>query len=424
MSLFTPQDAFFHESTIFDSSPHHQDNRMSSNPLRLMDMKFDGLQTSPGHSYLLHQQAGERALRDKRYGTAKYALDLAWQQASHDPSKNCSILISILDLRAEVEVRQKNYAPAYKDARMMAKLDPTDPRGFLRCGQLCTLKHDLAAAQLWYRRGLANVPETHESYHQISSMSLKLNSKLSLKTTSECATRQSKPADPFTVLPMDLIHMVIDHLEFRVATSCLRVSRTWRNILLATHSTWKSLDFQGPNLVVLRHLKACIRRLPKPPATIGLDRLNKPAIEHLQPYLRRWRATEHMSINLPELRDLACVSSAETTLKSLHVGEACIAHIWHVNSMLYRCTALQKARFDSVLVNGDLPTREDSALLSRQSVIRPELSHLVLIAKNADGTVSQHAILTVSFITLLCFHQLTSKVWSLYRLPKPSSITL
>jgi F-box-like len=383
-------------------------------------MISDGAQTAPGHAYRLHQQAGERALKDKQYGPAKHALDLAWQGASHDPNKNSFSLISILDLRVEVELRQRKFDPAVKDARTMVKLDRTDPRGYLRCGQLSTLEHDLPGAQKWYRRGLCNVSQTHGSYHKLTTMSLKTTSKLDLKTTSTWPkTRKSKLADPVAVLPMDIIHMVLDHLEFREATSCLRVSRAWRNILLATHSIWRTLDFQGPKTVVLKHLKACIRRLPKPPTTIRLDRLNKPAIEYLQPYLERWRATEHISINLNELRYLAHVSSAAITLKSLHIGEACEVHIWHVDDVLHRCTGLQSARFDSIVTNGKLPPRDDTIRVSS------EMTHLVLTKKMADRLSQGHqTMLPVSPIPVLCVHQLIFKVCLPSPPPKTSSITL
>ena len=368
-------------------------------------MISDGAQTALGHPYLVHQQAGERALQDRQYGSAKHALDLAWQGASHNPNKNSLSLISILDLRVEVEIRRRKFVPAVEDAHNMVKLDRTDPRGYLRCGQLSTLDHDLAGAQKWYRRGLCNVPQSHDSYHKLTTMSLKTTSKLDFKTRSPWpTTRQSKLADPLAILPMDIIQLVIDHLEFREATSCLRVSRTWRNTLLATHSIWKTLDFQGPKPVVLKHLKACIRRLPKPPTTIRLDRLNKPAIEYLRPYLERWRATEHISINLNELRDLAHVSSAAITLKSLHVGEACTVHIWLLDEVLHRCIGLQKARFDSITINGDLPPRDETIRLSLQNRMRAEMTHLVLNKKKGATEEGVEVMLPVSLIPVPCVH--------------------
>jgi F-box-like len=396
------------------------------------NMISEGAQTPSRHPYLLHQQAGERALQDKQYRSAKHALDLAWQGASHDLNKNSLSLISILDLRVEVEIRRRNFPPAVKDAHNMVKLDRTDPRGYLRCGQLSTLEQDLAGAQKWYQRGLSNVPKTHDSYDKLASMSLKTTSKLSLKTTTTRATIQkNKSADPFSVLPMELIQMVLKHLEYREATSCLRVSRSWRSTLLATHSIWKTLDLQGPKPVTLRHLKACIRRLPNPPTTIRLDRLNQPAIEYLRSYLERWRATEHMSINLKELRDLTHVSSAANTLKSLHVGESCKVGIWLLDEVLHSCLGLQKAQFDHIIIRGERPPRNHPILPSLQNRMRVEMTHLVLNVKDVEPDEDRRFTypgslleIPVSQISMPCVHQLIFKVWLPLQLPKPSNTTL
>lgn len=350
-------------------------------------MKADDPRTGPGHSYLRYQQAGEKALLDKRYEPAKRAFDQAFQRAFREANKNTSTLISILDLRVEAQLRLKDLDAAVKDARTMVRYGRADPRGYLRCGQLGIWQRDLTGAQKWYRRGLRNVPQTHDSYHKLESMSL--------KTIGKSAERRSNLRDPFLVLPMDLIHMVIDHLEFWEATSCLRVSRTWRNTLLATHSVWKTLDFQGTqDIALLRHLKACIRRLPRPPTTIRLDRLTASAIEYLRPYLRLWRATEHISINLPEFRDLGYIYSASTSLKSLHVGKGCTVYFLIVDDILHSCNMLQNARFDSIL--GGCSSRDERVHQSTPRVTLPELSHLVLTANNADGNEEDQLIKPVS----------------------------
>ncbi len=328
----------------------------------------------PAHAYSRFQQAGERALQDKRYDLAKRAFDQALSQAAYGPNQDTSTLIAILDLRVEARIKLRDYDAAVKDARTMVRHERTDPRGYLRCGQLHALKNDLVGALVWYQQGLKNVPHTNEDYPRLESMSL--------RTTGKSAMWHNKFRDPLDVLPMDLIQILFSYLEIWEATSCLRVSRTWRNTLLAIHSIWTTIDFRGSSQVsILRHLKACIRRFPRPPTTIHLDRMSLPAVEFLRPYLMRWKATQHLSINLPDFMDLSHVWTASTTLKSLHVGRQCPVRFRVVYDVLHVCNMLQSARFDFILAC--YPLRIEGSEPSTQDMTLPNLRNLVLTAAHA-----------------------------------------
>ncbi len=327
----------------------------------------------PARAYSRFQQAGQRALQDKRYDLAKRAFDQALSQATFDPDQDTSILIAILDLRVEARIKLRDYDAAVKDARTMVRHERTDPRGYLRCGQLHALKNDPVGALVWYQQGLKNVPHTHGDYPRLESMSL--------RTTGKSAMWHNKFRDPLAVLPMDLIHMLFRHLEIWEATSCLRVSRTWRNTLLADRSIWTTIDFRRRSrIAILRHLKACIRRFPRPPTTIHLDSMSPSAVEFLRPYLMRWKATQHLSINLPDFKDLRHIWTASTTLKSLHVGKECPVRFRVVYNVLHVCNMLQSARFDSILACN--PSSIEASEPSAQNTTLPNLRNLVLIAFN------------------------------------------
>lgn len=328
-------------------------------------------------SYLCFQRAGEQALQEERYEAAKCALDQALSQASQRPNNDPSSLIGILDLRVEVQLRLKDINAATRDACTMIRHDRADARGYLRCVQLDRLKKDLVGAQKWYEQGLKNVPQANVAYFE----------SMISKTTGEGSSAQSKPQDPLIVLPMDLIHMVFVYFDLREVTTFLRVSKTWRNTLLATHSVWRTFDLLGTKKdVTLGNMRACIQRLRSPPTTVRLDKLTPSAAGYLQPYLIHWtRAIEHLRINNPLLLDTTCSLSEMTPLKSLHLGQRCPVSFEVVDELLHCCNMLEHARFDAVLKwlppNATSPaTPIDDDERAPPQAIMPALSHLALTA--------------------------------------------
>ena len=384
-------------------------------------MKSNKSTAAPSSAYLRFQEAGEKALREKRFDSAKRAFDHALLRVSHDPNRDTSILISILDLRLEARLTLGDFDAAIKDARTMVRHDRTDARGYLRCGQLGRLKSDFAGAQMWYQQGLKNVPQNHEGYLKLAS--------LSAKSLVKSAAPQNKCRDPLTVLPLEVIHMVYQYLDLREATSCLRVSRLWRNNLLATHSIWKTFDLTGTKKnITVRHLKACIRRLPNPPTTVRLNKLTAAAVTYLSGYLRaHWDNTlEHLSVDLPNLLDLDSFRWSASAMKSLHLGAQCPVYFKLVSDLLRSCDTLRYARFDAILqsrqpwhpIHDDLrceweKKRQKTPLL---------LNRLVLTA--VSWSSGGDFIDPVSVSPPKVIYRLTLGVWSLPRLSKPRRGTM
>jgi tetratricopeptide (TPR) repeat protein len=343
----------------------------------------ENLQRGLGHSHLWFQEAGKKALQDKRFEPAKHAFDQALFQASRLPNSDASILIEILDLRIEAHLKLKNLEAAVKDARNMVRHDRADPRGYLRCGQLSRLKSDSGKAKMWYEQGLKNVSQSHAGYQTLRSMIT--------RTTGKSTISQDKLQDPLMVLPMDLIHMVFYYLHLWEATSCLRVSKTWRNTLLATHSLWKSLDLSGTRRnITLRYAKACVRRLPTPPTTVRLDQLTVAAATYLRPYIQRWTALEHLSIDDSRLSNADSPWSVYGRMKTLHIGRRCPIYFDVVDEILHCCNTLQKAFFDGLLPRANRRERFYGKVNSQRPLHHhttlPQLSHLGLTSElKGDG---------------------------------------
>jgi tetratricopeptide (TPR) repeat protein len=167
---------------------------------------------------------GEAALRGNHYEEAIRAFDQALGKAKVQNLRESRLVsLALLDLRVEARLRRKKYDRARKDAETMIRVDKTDARGYIRLGQIKRLQGDRSAALKSYSTGLEYVL-TNRPLRDV------------LKTKHENALRaitQLKPTDPVTVLPAELLRMILYHFDYREATAIIRVSKSWRDAIVS-----------------------------------------------------------------------------------------------------------------------------------------------------------------------------------------------
>jgi hypothetical protein len=340
-------------------------------------------------SYLESREAGEDALRKKQFELAQNIFEQALREAVQASKSQRSVLIPILDLQAEAHIQLNRLDAALQQGRAMVEHDRTDPRGYLRCGQISVIRKDYARAQRWYNHGLKHSITSSPQFASLKSMSSKTKAKLSR------AVLEPKRCDPFSILPLDLIHMICERLGFREGVKCLRVSRTWRDVLISVPSIWKTLDLTGDgDTVSLLAVKACVRRLSTPPTTVNLRGLTQPAFKYLGPYLERWKDMHHLSIEFSEQPKPGQTWTVALSLRTLFADFRCRVDFKAVCGLLYRCQRLQSARFHNILgMSRRHPDLVEVKTLCCRSQIMPELVELELLhyvsgpcLENMDGS--------------------------------------
>ncbi|KAF2017552.1 RNI-like protein [Aaosphaeria arxii CBS 175.79] len=141
-------------------------------------------------------------------------------------------LITLLDYRAASYIKNENSNAALKDARDMIRMHKKDIRGYLRTASLLEKTEKFDTALNIYAYGKKNVPTTDKNYKLLQQLHDKLTRKISPPTS----------VDPFTILPPELIDMVLDYLGFRNMVRCLPVSKGWKTYICGRPSLWTNLD--------------------------------------------------------------------------------------------------------------------------------------------------------------------------------------
>ena len=106
-----------------------------------------------------------------------------------------------------------------------------------------------------------------------------LNSPLrhTLKTKHESTPRAiklSKPTDSFTVLPPELLQMILSHFDYSEATAIARVSKNWRDVIVSLPAIQTTLNLSGSHKPISKAaFNACIRQLSKQPSMVIAEKL-------------------------------------------------------------------------------------------------------------------------------------------------------
>ena len=113
--------------------------------------------------------------------------------------------IAVLDNRAAVHAKRGDLQKALRDSEQIVRLAKTDVTGYLRAGQILQRMGKDETALDIYRYGMRNVPSSTPNAALLRSMREKLAAKLA----------PARDADPFDVLPVELVEMIAGYLTFK-----------------------------------------------------------------------------------------------------------------------------------------------------------------------------------------------------------------
>ncbi|KAF2637408.1 hypothetical protein P280DRAFT_433111 [Massarina eburnea CBS 473.64] len=150
--------------------------------------------------------------------------------------------VALFDYRAACQEKLENYNAAVKDGREAIRADKKDVRGYLRTGSALQKLDKLGTAVQIYKLGMKNVPISVKHFDLLQKTHNQLTRKLS----------PPKAIDPFAILPVELVEMIISYIPFKNVVNCLRVSKGWKNYLVKRPNLWLNLDLSEATKLVSR----------------------------------------------------------------------------------------------------------------------------------------------------------------------------
>ncbi|KAF2450784.1 hypothetical protein P171DRAFT_348589 [Karstenula rhodostoma CBS 690.94] len=182
-----------------------------------------------------YQELGKSYYKLKQYEKAVEAFTTGID-ASAIPST------TLYDYRAAAHEKLGDFNAAVKDGRLAIRTHKQDVKGYLRTASALQKMEKLDTALNIYKYGMKNVSADNKDFPLLQQLHDKLTRTLS----------PPKAIDPFTILPVELVEMVIGYLSFKNMINCLRVSRGWKDYLTNRPKLWASLDLSGATKPVSR----------------------------------------------------------------------------------------------------------------------------------------------------------------------------
>ena len=280
--------------------------------------------------------------------------------------------LPLLDLRAATYVKLGELKRAYKDATLMIKANKADSRGYLRCGQVERLQDNYTAAVNWYSHGLKKVPEDDPNHQTLFLQHEQAVTKMNLAITS------SKPADPFAVLPTDIVHLILASFDHQQIVAILRVSRQWTTCVLVLCPNPQSFDFLAAKRSVTDiGLSACLRRLPIPPRIVRAANLTDRAAKALRRRLTRWENLQHFEAYTQSITFVRLPWKRFNDLRVVSFGPLHEVFGGSIHIILRDCHELRSATFEAISKRGQRPDLTNH-FAAQPFGPRPNLKVLVL----------------------------------------------
>ena len=248
-----------------------------------------------------------------------------------------------LDLRVTGSLKSKNLSAARRDAIAMIRANKSDGRGYVRCGQIELLAGDIPAASQWYEHGLRRVPESDRLYTYMKEQLRRI-------------TVSSRPRDPVSLLPAEIMELVVSYLEYRQIARAHSVSRLWAGVLPTIRPMSDTVDFRiSTKSITATSAKTALRRVKKSARTFYLTNLSEAARRSVKSHLDEYK-------DYPKLQTLS-LSSMDYSLWSLPFSKYPLTEINISDSIggvemativriLKTCKALKVGRFSNILVPG------------------------------------------------------------------------
>ncbi|EEH18820.2 hypothetical protein PABG_01139 [Paracoccidioides brasiliensis Pb03] len=243
--------------------------------------------------------------------------------------------IGILDNRAATHCKLGSLNSALQDARRMVKENKMDARGYLRTAKILQLMDKHESALQTYHYALRVLPQGSDGRQQIKDLSAKLDKRLN----------GPKLSDPFDVLPLELVSMVLEHLDLRSLLSTVRVSKRWNRLLNSIPRLWTHLDLTKARRrnVSLKAIQAFLRRSHWRLSRASLTNLQPDDFPKLMTGLKRIGSLEHLDLQGSfSLRFNVAPIYGLTKLKTLVCSEQSEMTFGHFSKVLSDCPLLQR----------------------------------------------------------------------------------
>ncbi|KAJ9605749.1 hypothetical protein H2200_009598 [Cladophialophora chaetospira] len=282
------------------------------------------------------------ANRDRHFKLALDLVNAAIQNPGNDTKTHRA---SLLDARCLLRIRMRDWEAALTDAKSMIHVHRADVRGYLRCAQIERERKNLDTAVEHVRHGL--------TLSCVRGSQRELLTKEMAKLTNEIDAQIlfSKPQDPLTTLPLEIVELIFQYLSYRQLIQMLRISKSYRMVMCSIRPIVDTLQFPEAEKVTPRMLQAGLGRW-KIRKVIRTARLTDASLTLLKSTITSWQILETL-----EVFGVQAGLSLDWTLplpanklrsvffdRDTHVPVAFIC-----NSLLRHCPELEAAHFRSVV---------------------------------------------------------------------------
>ncbi|KAI8147765.1 hypothetical protein BJV82DRAFT_664127 [Fennellomyces sp. T-0311] len=252
-----------------------------------------------------------------------------------------SARVALLDMRAAAFGMAAEFDRGICDAEEVILLTPTQPTGYLRAGELYSMRGHQRQAIKIYERGLAIVdPEKQQELR---------------RRLDEANAQQRYCIDIIADLPLDLLPNIMDHLDIKERLTTLMVSKSWRTRLSGYPSIWSNVcidardrfeQFKFLDMAQISHhitnLQLCY---------LGSDHCEQMLLQMIAGSFNRLRTLHIRSCKYETTNLYIALSRVASTLKELEI--TCYTGKYPLipfGTILLACRSLEKFHYSHKVV--------------------------------------------------------------------------